>query len=374
MILSLMALLAAGTAQADARPTPTPVPAARPADPVRARARTGPLRLNDISVIGTHNSYKLAMPEQTMKLVRAVSPAIAESLDYAHRPLPEQLDAGARQIELDVNYDPKGGHYARGSKDPVLLRPGFKVLHVPGIDNSSSCVLLTECLTILKRWSDAHPRHVPIMLMFNAKDEQLAARGGINALPFDAAAWDALDAEIRSVLPASKLIVPDQVQGKYPTLRDAVRAGNWPTLAKSRGKFLFTLDETPEKVAAYRGARASLEGRIFFISTDEDSPAAAYLTINDPIAEGARIARDVAAGYLVRTRADADTKEARVNNTKRREAALASGAQYVSTDYIWPDARFAGGYTVTLPGGAVARCSPVRPGTGCAGGDVERGR
>lgn len=372
MILSLMAILAAATAQADARAAPTPVPA--PTAPPAPRPRTGPLRLNDISVVGTHNSYKLAMPEQTMRLVRAVSPAIAESLDYAHRPLAEQLDAGARQIELDVNYDPKGGHYARGSKDPALLRPGFKVLHVPGIDNSSSCVLLTECLTILKRWSDAHPQHVPIMLMFNAKDEQLAARGGINALPFDDAAWDALDAEIRSVLPAGKLIVPDQVQGKYPTLRDAVRAGNWPTLARSRGKFLFTLDETPDKVAAYRGARKSLEGRIFFISTDEDSPAAAYLTINDPIADGPRIARDVAAGYLVRTRADADTREARVNDTKRREAALASGAQYVSTDYLWPDARFAGGYTVRLPGGVVARCSPVRERTGCAGEDVERKR
>ncbi|QNA84928.1 hypothetical protein G4G27_13675 [Sphingomonas sp. So64.6b] len=364
MILSLMSLLAADAAQADARPAGAP--------PVAIRK--GPLRSNDISVVGTHNSYKLAMPAKTMAMVRAMDAKLADALDYAHRPLTEQLDAGARQIEIDVNYDPQGGHYARGSTDPALQRPGFKVLHIPGIDNSSSCVLLTECLTILRRWSDAHPRHVPILLLFNAKDEQLAARGGIDALPFDAAAWDALDAEIRSVLPADKLIVPDQVQGKYPTLRDAVRGGNWPTLDKARGKFLFALDETPAKVAAYRGARASLEGRVFFINTDEDSPAAAYLTLNDPVAEGQRIARDVAAGYLVRTRADADTKEARVNDTRRREAALASGAQYVSTDYMWPDARFAGGYAVRVPGGLVARCSPVRRKADCTDKDLERKR
>ncbi|MFA6113095.1 MAG: phosphatidylinositol-specific phospholipase C1-like protein [Sphingomonas sp.] len=331
-----------------------------------------PLRLNDISVVGTHNSYKLAMPAETMAKVRAASPAIADMLDYAHRPLAEQLDAGARQLEIDVNCDPKGGFYAKGSSDPKLLRPGFKVLHIPGIDNSSSCVLLTECLRSILRWSDKHPGHVPIMLMFNAKDEKNAWRGGIDALPFDAAAWDALDAEIRSVMPAKKLIVPDEVQGKFPTLRDAVRAGNWPTLAKARGRFLFALDESPEKVAGYRGARRSLEGRVFFISTDEESPAAAYLTINDPIAEGARIRRDVAAGYLVRTRADADTKEARVNDTKRREAALASGAQYVSTDYLWPDARFAGGYQVRLPGGATARCNSVRRAADCPGGVLEK--
>jgi len=336
--------------------------------------RHAPLRSNDITVVGTHNSYKKAMPAETMAKVRTVSIAIADSLDYAHRPLAEQLDAGARELEIDVNYDPKGGHYSKGSKDPALLRPGFKVLHIAGIDNSSSCVLLTECLGIILRWSNAHPRHVPIMLLFNAKDEQYASRGGIDALPFDAAAWDALDAEIRSVMPARKLITPDNVQGSYPTLRDAVRADHWPTLAKARGRFLFVLDETPEKVAAYRGTRHSLEGRLFFINTDEDSPAAAYLTLNDPIADGPRITRDVAAGYLVRTRADADTKEARFNDIRRREAALASGAQYVSTDYLWPDPRFPGGYQVRLPGGTVARCNRVRRGPDCTDGDLEPAR
>jgi len=330
-----------------------------------ARPKPAPLRSNDISVVGTHNSYKQAMPAATMAAIRAMSVSIAESLDYAHRPLTEQLDAGARQLEIDVNYDPVGGHYAKRSTDPKLMLSGFKVLHIAGIDNASSCVLLRECLAIIADWSAAHPTHVPIMLLFNAKDEQYASRGGIDALPFDAAAWDALDAEIRAVMPAGRIITPDEVQGRYPTLRDAVRADHWPMLDKARGRFLFVLDETPEKVAAYRGARHSLEGRMFFINTDEDSPAAAYLTLNDPVAEGDRIRRDVAAGYLVRTRADADTKEARANDPRRREAALASGAQYVSTDYLWPDPRFAGEYRVTSPGGGVARCNPVRKAMGC---------
>ncbi|WP_260598923.1 phosphatidylinositol-specific phospholipase C1-like protein [Sphingomonas endolithica] len=331
-----------------------------------------PPRINDIAVIGTHNSYKLAMPTETMAKLRATNPQMADALDYAHRPLAEQLDAGARQLELDVNYDPAGGHYARGSSDPKLRRRGFKVLHIPGIDNGSSCVLLTECLQAIRAWSDAHPRHVPILLMFNAKDEQNAARGGIDALPFDAAAYDALDAEIRSVLKPDKLITPDDVQGKFPTLRDAVLAGNWPLLEASRGKILFALDEPPAKVAVYRGARKSLEGRVFFINTDEQSPAAAYLTLNDPIGDAERIRRDVTAGYLVRTRADANTSEARANDTRPRDAALAGGAQFVSTDYLWADPRFAGGYRVQSPGGLVARCNPVRRPAGC--GNLEAGK
>jgi len=330
--------------------------------------------MNDISVVGTHNSYKLPMPAVTIARIRAVEPAMADALDYGHRPLVEQLDAGARQLEIDVNYDPAGGHYARGSSDLKLKRPGFKVLHIPGIDNSSSCVLLVECLRLVRGWSDAHPGHVPIMLMFNAKDEQNAARGGIDALPFTEAAYNALDAEIRSVLSPDKLIVPDEVQGRYPTLRDAVIADNWPTLDKARGRFLFALDETPVKVAVYRGARQSLEGRVFFINTDEASPAAAYLTLNDPVKDGARIKRDVALGFLVRTRADANTREARINDTVPRDAALAGGAQYVSTDYLWADPRFLGNYTVHLPGKAVARCNPVRKPAGCDDATLEAAR
>lgn len=336
-----------------------------------------PLRMNDISAVGTHNSYKQAMPAATMAKVRAAAPAMADALDYAHRPLAEQLDAGARQLEIDVNYDPKGGHYVRGPYirglgDPKLSRPGFKVLHIPGIDDGSSCVLLTECLAVILRWSDAHPGHVPILLMFNAKDERNAARGGIDALPFTEAAYDALDKEVRSVLPRAKLIVPDDVQGRYPTLRDAVLANNWPTLEAARGRFIFALDEPPAKVAVYRGRRRSLEGRVFFINTDETSPAAAYLTLNDPVKDGPRIARAVAAGFLVRTRADGNTREARANDTAPREAALASGAQYISTDYMWPDARFPGGYRVRLPGGVAARCNPVRKPAGCDDRAVER--
>ena len=94
-----------------------------------------------------------------------------------------------------------------------------------------------------------------------------------------------------------------------------------------------------------------------FINTDEASPAAAYLTLNEAT-DVARIAADVKAGYLVRTRADADTWEARHNDRRPQTAAFASGAQYVSTDYMHPDKRFSD-YETHLPGGGLARLNPV---------------
>lgn len=337
------------------------------------------LHLNDLVAVGTHNSYKTALPDAVMALVRATAPARADEIDYRHRPLSEQLDAGARQIEIDVYADPAGGRYldpaalrAAGFRlDPArraaLAEPGFKVMHVQDVDVLSHCVTLRACLGTIRRWSIAHPDHAPILLMFNAKADPSPVPGGTAALPFDAATFDALDREIRAVFPPAAMITPDDVQRGWPTLRDAVTHGGWPTLGQSRGKVLFALDEDAPVVARYRGARHSLEGRVFFINTDEASPAAAYLTLNDPIADAARIRAAVRAGFIVRTRADSGTAEARANDTRRREAALASGAQFISTDYLWPEPRLNNGYQVRLPAGAAAACNPLRTGQRCAG-------
>jgi hypothetical protein len=96
-----------------------------------------------------------------------------------------------------------------------------------------------------------------------------------------------------------------------------------------------------------------------------EAPEAAILVMNEPHEDEALIRERVAMGFIVRTRADADTREARTGDTKRREAALASGAQYISTDYIWPDTRFAPGFTARLPGKAAARCNPVNASAMC---------
>jgi len=339
------------------------------------------LRLNDILTIGTHNSYKAAIPPKLMALVRMGSSRAAFGLDYSHLPLTNQLNDGARAIELDVVYDPQGGLYAHpagaamtGETMPddwtaAMLQPGFKVLHVQDIDFHAVCITFVRCLQELKAWSKAHPDHIPILITLNAKDDSIPMPGSVTPLKFDAAAWDALDAEILSVFTRDELVTPDQVQGGAATLREAILTTGWPTLGETRGKFLFALDESGDKIKDYIGGRKSLEGRVMFVNTDEDSPAAAYLTLNET-SDIPRITDDVKKNFLVRTRADADTVEARSNDTSRRDKALASGAQYVSTDYMQPDARFST-YLARMPAGVIAACNPVRNPERCAGLPVE---
>lgn len=332
------------------------------------------LRLNDIQVVGTHNSYKRAIPPAELAIIRQHSAEDAVELDYGHAPLAEQLDLGMRALELDVVNDPQGGRYThpllpafaaeRGADSAydasLMAQPGFKVLHVPDVDVHSQCATFILCLQQIRAWSAAHHNHVPILITINAKQGNAAIAGGVQPLPFDAAAFDALDAEIRSVFGPDQLITPDTVRGRHKTLREAVLASGWPLLSQSRGKVFFALDEDAPVVEVYMRGHPSLEGLVMFVnSVRETAPHAAYFTLNDPVGEGARIKADVAAGFVVRTRADAGTHEARDNNTARREAAFASGAQYVSTDYPVARSDF-GPYSVSLPDHAPARRNPVR--------------
>jgi hypothetical protein len=81
----------------------------------------------------------------------------------------------------------------------------------------------------------------------------------------------------------------------------------------------------------YLEGHPSLKGRVIFTNSKPGEADCAFIEENDGTPE--IISDPVRKGYLVRTRTDADTMEARTNETKRRDAALASGAQLLSTDY-----------------------------------------
>lgn len=292
-------------------------------------------RLNELQFVGSHNSYKLAMSTDNAKALQARNPEAWAALDYEHVPLAEQLDLGMRKLELDVFYEPKTSSFVVG--------------HVQTIDMRSHCAELAQCLTQLINWSDQHPTHAPIWVSINAKDQ--AITGLPTPAAFDAAAFKALDAQLDATL-ANRLIRPQDVQGL-----------SWPTLSAAQGKFLFILDEQGGKRELYL---KGWQDRPMFTNSPAGHPAAAVMIINDPLAQAATIRRMVQQGYLVRTRADADTLEARRNDSRRRDAAFASGAHAISTDYYLPSTRFDSPYQVSLPNTqAPIRCNPVTAQADC---------
>jgi hypothetical protein len=343
------------------------------------------VKLNQIQVIGSHNSYHQGIAPNEAKLWQAKYAEAFKGLDYSHPPLAKQLDRGVRQIELDIYADTKGGRYAHPSgpvtaaaaglsADPefdpkgVMNKPGFKVMHVQDVDYRSTCQPFTACLTEVRQWSRSHPGHVPIFILVETKQSSGKTLKLTEPEPFTSATFDALDAEIRTVFSANEMITPDDVRGSYETLQQAVLAGNWPTLATARGKVIFLMDQHSVG-PVYLAGHPALRGRVLFTNASPGEPDAAFIERNDgPAAEIDELVRK---GYLVRTRTDADTKEARINDTARRNAMLASGSQILSTDYPSGEpAKWPGGFIVTLPEGLDARCNPVNKPVGCDSGSV----
>lgn len=345
------------------------------------------LRLNQIQVMGTHNSYKQDVVPQILGLLELFDPTLAASLEYSHAPLPEQFDhQGIRQIELDVFADSEGGLYAGrvgldvaglpNETPPELTEPGFKVLHVQDLDFTTSCLTFVACLEQVDEWSDANPRHLPIAVLVELKDDPIPDPfdfGFVVPEQIGTDELDRLDAEIRSVFDESEMITPDDVRGARGSLEDAVLSGGWPTLREAAGKVLFLMDNGGAERDVYRAGRPSLQGRVLFTNSTPGSPDAAFVKVNEPVGNVDRIQDLVASGYLVRTRADEPTVQARSGDTTQLEAALASGAQWVSTDYPVPGSSPFSDYFAAIPGGDPARCNPVNTGPRCEAGTLARG-
>lgn len=292
------------------------------------------LRINHIQMKGTHNSYHIAP-----------APFLGEGLEYTLPLIDIQLnEQGVRQFELDVYYDRKNENENNR----------FRVYHIPVIDEGSTCYWLADCLEVLYTWSKANSGHHPIFVFIEPKNIE--------------GHYEELDAEILMIWPGERIITPDDVKGEYPDLPQALSDRGWPTLGESRGRAIFVMLDSGLDRTNYTHNDTSLDGRVMFVLSDIDSPYAAVMKIDDPIAGEDKIREAAQAGLLIRTRADS-VWEPREEDTTRLEAALRSGAHMISTDY--PAEGMIENYWVEIPDGTPSRCNPVTAPTECTSKAIE---
>ncbi|MCG1035041.1 Ca2+-dependent phosphoinositide-specific phospholipase C [Polaribacter sargassicola] len=353
------------------------------------------IKINEIQVIGTHNSYAKKrdavimnfldpmfskmlkglqdkMPEIQKEQWKEFHPnemSFKEMISYSFPDFPTQLDAGMRSLAIDIVYDPEGGKFSKPAVYDVLKAkgitnfqpfdatgletPGFKVMHIPDIDFLSHYNTFESALTDLKSWSDKNPTHTPIFIMIEAKDKGMAVfPNSAEIVPFTSDVYDKLDAQLINILGRDKIITPDDVRQEYATLNEAVLAKNWPTLKSSLGKFIFLLlpggaGLTTE--GAYIKNHPSLKGRTMFVKANAGEPHSGFLLLDNAIMRQNDIKEAVAKGYMVRTRSDIETYEAKVNDMTRANAAFSSGAQVISTDYYQKENNYGTTYRVQMP-------------------------
>jgi len=207
------------------------------------------VRLHQLQLLGTHNSYHLQPVSDVFDLLLFFAPELFV-WEYNHLPLDQQFSSqGIRQIELDIFYDPDGGYHA----NPIGLQiagddpdariahfepPGLKVFHVQELDYQTTCPTFIGCLEVIRDWSDANAGHLPITVLLELNDDQIPDPGfGFRPpLVFDAEAFDSVDEEIRSVFHEKRLVTPDYVRGGRATLEEAILDEGWPTLRDSRAE------------------------------------------------------------------------------------------------------------------------------------------
>ena len=316
---------------------------------------TKALYLNDIRILASHNSYKKKPHPMVMLFLAKVKNKLGEEndpiqLEYGHELLSTQLnDFNIRGFELDVYYDPIGGKFSKRkinsfvfglktkSKEVGLKSPGFKILHIADIDYETNYVTLESALAELGTWSQNNPKHCPIFVNIEVKatspgdlSKILRNLGFKRATKFTENTFHLLDSIIESNFSTEQLFTPVDMKKNNATLRARINNEGWPLYDDCRGKIIFVLEGDNINLYKNKGERP------LFVYGEKEDDNVIFLLRNDPINNEKEI-NALTAQYIVRTRSDAGTLEARKNDYTRFFAALTSNAQIISTDYYKAD-------------------------------------
>lgn len=132
-------------------------------------AQADSLRINQIQVFMSHNSYRLKTEEKLFEeLKRWKHPMckafLSKPWDYSHTTsLDSQLSVfGMRGLELDIYHDPAGGLFYHQSGKKIidentdsgieeLKKPGMKIMHIPDFDYKTHHYTFTDALQTIKK-------------------------------------------------------------------------------------------------------------------------------------------------------------------------------------------------------------------------------
>lgn len=293
------------------------------------------LRVNHLQALGTHNSYHL-QPEVDILPWR-----------YSHLPLDEQLGLqGVRQFELDIFENEDGT---------------LEIYHLAFVDARSTCPDLANCLNVMKAWSDQNLGHHPVLVLLEVKRYRGTAAETVRKI----------EDILTQTWTRERLLTPALVQRGYDSILAGLSAEGWPSLGEVRGKLLVVLHAGGDLRDAYLAAAGGTEARLMFPDAygDINTSYAAYHSMNNPIGSQSAIQAVVRAGHLVRTRSDADGEESDTLDYTRANAALASGAHFISTDF--PSLATEARYGFVIPEGTPSRCNRLTAPQNCSPAAIE---
>lgn len=279
------------------------------------------VKYNEVSFVGTHNSYQTASTAEYSELYSALSDLtfgiIDSSLtDFNMESLTNQLQSGIRSLELDIETVVNNGEIS------------FVVSHSPNIDITSNCYDFEKAIQEVKMWSDANPNHLPITIIIEPKKGIVPINGMKN---FNLNYANELDSLLHEVLGES-LLTPADMMGDYESFKAMREADGWLTLEETMGKVLVLLHDTTV-TDKYIKQDTSIKTQAMFPMlrySDRNEEYASFIIENSP-SDALKHSEETIDNckLIARTRADSYTS---YSDTKY-EKAIKSGAQIISTDH-----------------------------------------
>lgn len=279
------------------------------------------VKLNEVAILGTHNSYQTLATEETRFLMNIIDIITLRKLgldtfDFEMDTLTEQLESGIRNVEIDIETLDKDG------------KKEFKVTHNSFVDNASSAYDFAKALQEIKMWSDNNPGHIPVYIIIEPKSFVIEING-MKKFSLDYA--KELEKVIVNEL-GDSLLTPKDMLRDYASFKEMRENDDWLSLKEARGKILVLLHDC-DVTESYIALDETIKTQKMFPMLrydDRNESYTSFILENDPWNADSRKAESIdECKLIIRTRADKYPNY----STERYEVAENCGSQIITTDF-----------------------------------------
>ena len=279
------------------------------------------VKLNEVAILGTHNSYQTLATEETRFLMKIIDIITLRKLgldtfDFEMDTLTEQLESGIRNVEIDIETLDKDG------------KKEFKVTHNSFVDNASSAYDFSKALKEIKMWSDNNPGHIPVYIIIEPKSFVIEING-MKKFSLDYA--KELEKVIVSEL-GDSLLTPEDMLRDYASFKEMRENDDWLSLKEARGKILVLLHDC-DVTESYIALDETIKTQKMFPMLrydDRNENYTSFILENDPWNADSRKAESIdECKLIIRTRADKYPNY----STERYEVTENCGSQIITTDF-----------------------------------------
>lgn len=279
------------------------------------------IKLNEIAILGTHNSYQTLATSETRFLMGIIDAITLKKLglntfDFEMDTLTEQLEMGVRNVEIDIETLDKDN------------RIEFKVTHNSLIDNASSAYDFKKALKEIKMWSDNNPNHIPVIIIVEPKSFVIEING---MKKFSLEYAKELEKIVADTLGES-LLTPADMLRDYESFKEMREKDDWISLKEAQGKILVLLHDC-DVTESYIALDETIRTQKMFPMLrydDRNESYTSFILENDPWNADSRKSESLDKyNLIIRTRADKYPNY----SAERYEVTENCGSQIITTDF-----------------------------------------